>query len=256
MPIELNIHVASQSKIKSEAVRRAMQEIFPASTLNIQEHDVPSGVSSQPLGYEETAKGAANRLDATRKEIKEEKNIFIVSIENGVRYSEEEKKYYDFVHVMIEKDGVLRQVANDCCQVPNEWMDEIHRLQKNTTNFNTTWGKIAKEKGLAQLDNDPHKEECFGGVSRQEHIRIACIQALSRPAPLIQPKTMKNSARHQSVDLSDDGCSTRWPIFSTGDSSGIMKNYSGKVRFWGDVDPEDKVSRNEVRLNSYKGYSK
>lgn len=225
----LRVHVASQSVVKKAAVERAIQDALHPSGMKMLEHDAPSGISNQPLGYEETAKGAANRLDAIRKEVKEEKNTLLVSIENGIRYSEEENSYYDFVHVMLEKEGILYQATKDCCQVPKELIDQVH-LQKNMT-----WGEIAKKQGLVASGSDPHRELLFGGVSREDHIRQACMQALGHPVPrMICLKEMKNSARHQPIDLYNHGCSTEWHIdankmkqndfkvFSTGDAFSIL----------------------------------
>lgn len=225
----LTVHLASQSAVKKAAVEQAIQEVFHPSIMKMVEHDASSRVSNQPSGYEETAKGAANRLDAIRKEVKEEKNTLLVSVENGVRFSEEENSYYDFVHVILEKDGVLYQATKDCCQVPKELMDQVH-LQKNTT-----WGQVAKQQGLVASDQDPHKEILFGGVSREDHIRQACMQALGHPIPrMIHLKEMKHSTEHKPIDLYNHGCSTEWHIdekekkksdfkvFSTGDAFSMI----------------------------------
>ncbi len=221
----LIVHIASQSIVKKAAVERAVQDAFHPSVMKMVTHDASSDISKQPLGYEETAKGAANRLDAIRKEVKEEKNILLVSVENGVRYAEEEKSYYDFVHVMLEKDGIIYETTKDCCQVPKELIDQSH-LQKEMT-----WGQIAKKQGLVTSDSDPHQNMLFGGVSREEHIRQACMQALGHPIPrMIHLKEMKHSVQHQPIDLystqwnidKDKKKKTDFKVFSTGDAFSIL----------------------------------
>ncbi len=247
----LTVHVASKSAVKKAAIERSIQDIFDPCVMKMVEHAVSSGISDQPVGYEETAKGASNRLDAIRKEVKEEKNSILVSVENGIRYSEEESCFYDFVHVMLEKKGVIYQATKDCCQVPKELIDQV-RLQKNMT-----WGDIAKKQGLVQSNNDPHREILFGGVSREDHIHQACMQALGHPIPrMIHLKEIKNAV-HQPIDLYNHGCSTQWPIdeknkqnkfqvFSTGDAFSILSPkvdvQDMPVNIHVGIDPQQKFS--------------
>lgn len=224
----LTVHLASKSAVKNLAVERAIQDALHPSVLKMLEHDAPSYVSNQPLGYEETAKGAANRLAAMHKEVKE-KNALLISVENGIRYSEEEDTFYDFVHVMIEKDGTLSQAKKDCCQIPKELMTQVQQ-QKNTT-----WGEIAKKQGLVFSDKDPHQEILFGGISREDHIHQACMQALGQPIPpIIQLKPIKNCSQHQPIDLYNHGWSkqklfdekkekqNQFTVFATGDAFSIL----------------------------------
>ena len=57
----LNVAVGSCNPVKVEAVRRAFAAAFPDSEVTVSKHDVPSGVSDQPRGEEETRLGAQQR---------------------------------------------------------------------------------------------------------------------------------------------------------------------------------------------------
>ncbi|MDR3492768.1 MAG: DUF84 family protein [Gammaproteobacteria bacterium] len=170
----LTVHVASQSSLKKDGTKFAVQEIVDPLAIHLVGHNVASDVPNQPRGYEETTKGALNRFVAMQREIPNEKNSILVSIENGLRYAEDEDRYYDFVHVIIEKDGVTTTHTQDCCVVPNEIIQELDAEQ------NITWGEIATRKGYTRSANNPHKEVMFGGVSRETHIQLALNHALKK----------------------------------------------------------------------------
>ena len=64
MPDRLVVAVGSRNPVKVNSVRSAFQTAFPGTTIEISEHDVPSGVPDQPWGDEETRQGALNRAMA------------------------------------------------------------------------------------------------------------------------------------------------------------------------------------------------
>ena len=60
------IIVASRNPIKVQAALQGFEEMFPAETFTTEGISVPSGVSDQPLGDDETYQGALNRVTAAR----------------------------------------------------------------------------------------------------------------------------------------------------------------------------------------------
>ena len=60
-PATLRIAVGSKNPVKVAAVRQAFFRAFPDRPLVCVGHDVPSGVSDQPWGHDETWKGATQR---------------------------------------------------------------------------------------------------------------------------------------------------------------------------------------------------
>lgn len=58
------IIVASRNPVKIQAARQGFEEMFPGETFTTEGISVPSGVSAQPLGDDETYQGALNRVTA------------------------------------------------------------------------------------------------------------------------------------------------------------------------------------------------
>jgi hypothetical protein len=56
--------VASTNPVKVGAVQKALVACFPDRAVEVEGRDVPSGVADQPMGDEETRRGAMNRLPA------------------------------------------------------------------------------------------------------------------------------------------------------------------------------------------------
>ena len=63
------IIVASKNPTKIEAALKGFQEMFPNETFEIEGVSVPSKVSDQPIGNEETFTGAMNRAKGAQQKI-------------------------------------------------------------------------------------------------------------------------------------------------------------------------------------------
>lgn len=251
----LSVHLASTSPVKKEATQSICQELFDPLTIDLIAHEGISGVSKQPSGYEETRLGAMNRLEAIT--VPDAGSAIAVSIENGLRYSEDDRCYYDFVHVIVKNGDKIFHLTQDCCKVPEDIINQMD--QKNQE----TWGETAKRLELARLANDPHQEALFGGVSRIEYLSRALSKALSAmKSDLMKDnhvqmdnvsawvtlkdatsqskfskrniffKTAEQAPSTRSIDLYNHGCPQQWnqekaaknefKIFSTGDAFSIL----------------------------------
>ncbi|MCB0637155.1 MAG: inosine/xanthosine triphosphatase [Lewinella sp.] len=62
----IQVVVASTNPTKMTAVSHGFQEMFPGEVIDVSGVSVPSGVPDQPIGDEETYRGAYNRLQAAR----------------------------------------------------------------------------------------------------------------------------------------------------------------------------------------------
>lgn len=99
----MRIYVASENPTKVNGTREALRLACPQETvLDIVPVRVASGVPDQPVGFEETAKGAAHRLqvllaDATRRT---DGNAFI-SVEAGVEELHGRLWLFQFAHVLF-----------------------------------------------------------------------------------------------------------------------------------------------------------
>lgn len=80
--LTFTVAVASTSPLKIEAARRAIAELFPGYQITMIPWNAPSGVSVDPRGWDETIRGAENRMKALLQSGIEAD--FYVSIENGV----------------------------------------------------------------------------------------------------------------------------------------------------------------------------
>ena len=63
-PAPLRVAVGSKNPVKLAAVRQAFFRAFPDRPLVCVGHDVPSGVSDQPWGHDETEMGARQRASS------------------------------------------------------------------------------------------------------------------------------------------------------------------------------------------------
>lgn len=281
----IKIHLTSQSPVKEAAVQSAFHSMPSSLTTNIITHDSPSGVNSQPAGYDETIKGATNRLKALENSGVDIGSDILVSMENGIRYSEEEKVYYDFAHVMIKKGDHLYTHTQDCCKIPSEI---ISAIRKENQTFIETWGEAAHRLGMAAQSNDPHRE--LSEMSRVEHLTQALSKALEklkadvthhdqaedkhftlkRSTELNNKKAKKyakygilfsstaNTASGASIDFYNQGCPiTEWKI-----DPEIVKHNSFKVFSTGDafsiIAPHVAVNGNDVNIHvglEHKNYS-
>lgn len=61
-----NVLVASKNPVKVNAVKRGFALLFPSVQFNFDSYGAPSGVPDQPMGEEETLRGALNRLEHVR----------------------------------------------------------------------------------------------------------------------------------------------------------------------------------------------
>lgn len=62
-----HIIVASRNPVKVEAALTGFQRMFPEQSFTAEGVSVPSGVSDQPMGDDETYQGAYNRVQAARQ---------------------------------------------------------------------------------------------------------------------------------------------------------------------------------------------
>lgn len=81
------IIVASQNPVKTQAVLRGFQRMFPEQEFTVQTVSVPSGVSRQPCTDAETLQGAANRAEAASRQLPQAD--FWAGVEGGVEETPE-----------------------------------------------------------------------------------------------------------------------------------------------------------------------
>ncbi|MEM1327735.1 MAG: inosine/xanthosine triphosphatase [Bacteroidota bacterium] len=93
------ILVASGNPAKIEAAQRGFQQLFTNETLVIEGQATPSGVSDQPMGDEETYRGAYNRAKRL-KEVRPDADYWI-GIEGGnIRHTATEMEVMAWIVVL------------------------------------------------------------------------------------------------------------------------------------------------------------
>jgi len=78
----MNVIISSQNPVKIQAVKEAVQQLFPDENHRFEGISVSSGVSEQPMTDKETLLGAKNRASGARK-IHPEGDLW-VGIEGGI----------------------------------------------------------------------------------------------------------------------------------------------------------------------------
>ena len=100
----MKIIIASKNPVKIQAVHDGFAEMFPDWTLETEGVSVPSEVSDQPMGDEETFTGALNRAKNAQKA--KPNADFWIGVEGGnIRHGENEMEVMAWI-VVISKDKI------------------------------------------------------------------------------------------------------------------------------------------------------
>ncbi|WP_020536734.1 inosine/xanthosine triphosphatase [Lewinella cohaerens] len=92
------IIVASKNPVKVDSALAGFQEMFPDQSFTAEGISVPSGVSDQPLGDEETYQGAWNRVQAAKAALSDAD--FWIGIEGGNIIKDKEMEVMAWVVVL------------------------------------------------------------------------------------------------------------------------------------------------------------
>lgn len=139
---DYNVFVASGNRDKLKAAFSAFRRFGVTDEfLTVSGLTVSSDVSDQPLGTEETQKGALNRINALEKALseKDEKwkenkgNVFLVSMENGI--IEQDGKFYDTPCVIVRNCGSSKESTTwgDKIEVPAEFVKTVKDQEQKIT---------------------------------------------------------------------------------------------------------------------------
>jgi inosine/xanthosine triphosphatase len=102
--------IASKNPVKLISTKQAFEMVFGEDIFEYVPVDVPSGVSEQPVGTEETFTGASNRAHNARKVIKDA--LFWVGIEGGVRKLSNGMEAFAWVYITTEEMEGKAQTAS------------------------------------------------------------------------------------------------------------------------------------------------
>jgi inosine/xanthosine triphosphatase len=105
-----SIVVASKNPIKTQAILRGFETVFPDPVFEILSVDVPSEVKEQPVGDDETRAGAENRVKNARLVVPQAE--YWTAIEGGVE--EQGNLMYAFAWIVImdaKRTGLSRSAS-------------------------------------------------------------------------------------------------------------------------------------------------
>lgn len=141
--LKYKVFVSSENRDKSKAAHFALVK-FGVNTTDFSIHGkaVSSGIPEQPLGKEQTEKGARNRLNSILEELKKSdefnlgnanERVLIFSFENGV--IEEDGIYYDAPCVCILDVKTKSEACawGEKIAVPNEFMEIVKKEEQKIT---------------------------------------------------------------------------------------------------------------------------
>lgn len=169
------IKLGSQSELKIQATRLAFaaeaSRMPGQPQIEIFAIKAASEVNEQPFGYEETLRGARNRLANTKKDPSAAAATFVVTIENGIlQFSDPnttKPSYIDMPFVIVENLLTGKQYFTTGCGMPlsSDLVEEAQR--RGFDKFHV--GMLIYEKYGDQCNkNDPHSFLTAGRLSRVE----------------------------------------------------------------------------------------
>jgi len=112
----MKVAVGSRNPVKVRAVRRALSRFFNAEVFGV---EVSSGVSPQPMGFEETFRGALNRAKSAYTQAD-----WGVGIEAGLIYIEPPGNYFD-IQICVIYDGSISTGLGPGFVYPPKVIEEV-----------------------------------------------------------------------------------------------------------------------------------
>lgn len=163
----MNYILGSTSLVKVSAVRAALSETRPAAVLH--QVSVPSLVATQPVGAEETLRGARNRARQAQALLP---GASAIGIENGIRLVNDRWEDWAIV-VLISPEGKECVAESASIPFPSEAV-EVARLRGFDQ---TTVGAVLHEQYGAD-EHDPHTFLTKGVYTRADLLRETLIHLL------------------------------------------------------------------------------
>jgi len=142
----VRVTVGSTNPVKINSVKKAFEKIF--RDVEVQGIKVKSGVSNQPIGFDETLNGAENRARACMREGVD----FSVGLEGGI--AKEKGKWFSFgVCYIIRRDNKKGIGVTSWFQLPKKVIEKIQKDKKEL-------GEVMDE-----LENDTNTKQKGGAIS-------------------------------------------------------------------------------------------
>ena len=169
----MKIILASGSKLKEAAVIQACRDLGLNASI-VAKVGVSSGQNEQPMGLEETFRGALARAQGAKAVYLDPNNSVYIGIENGL-LSADKECFIDFAVVVVLSGDRRIITISGGLEFPFELVKEASRRGFKET----TVGSVIAEK-LGGDKADPHWTLTKEGVSRKDTLTQAIALALSQ----------------------------------------------------------------------------
>lgn len=178
--------VASTNAHKIAAVKEAASAVFPGQELHVRGMKAASEINEQPVGHEETLRGAMNRLRNLREIVAETRCDLYVSLENGIFPVKvgDQDTWFDLGWVVIE-DAAGNQSLSHSTGI-EFGKDEVQEAQRRGFDKTTAGSIIAERTGADP--SDPHSHLTSGHVSRPDMLGQALRAAFGQHLQKSQKK--------------------------------------------------------------------
>jgi inosine/xanthosine triphosphatase len=162
----MRIAIGSTNPVKCSAVRAVLSPLYPAAEFVT--IDVPSGVSDQPWGDQETRTGARNRAQAA---LDRTGSALAVGLEGGVLDSEFGLMTAAWC-VILDRDGQIGVGGNSCALLPTAVVEDV---------------RLGHELGaamdrLVRQHNTKHKNGAIGILTNNLETRQSAYETIIRLA--------------------------------------------------------------------------
>lgn len=174
----MDIFVASTSAHKLAAVREASTEVFPHDELRVKGMKAASEINEQPVGHEETVRGALNRLKNLKQVIGSTRYNMLISMENGIFPVKigDRQAWFDLGWVVVEDANGNQCFAHSTgIEFEAQFVEQAERKGFQTT----TVGSIIAERTGAD-GTDPHAYLTAGKVGRSDMLQQTLKTALGQ----------------------------------------------------------------------------
>jgi non-canonical (house-cleaning) NTP pyrophosphatase len=210
-PVIINIVLGTGSALKIQAIKNAFAsakeklavELVDGSPIKFKffTTNAKSGINEQPIGWEETIKGANNRASNALTLVKSDlKPRAVVAIENGVvdLPANGEHYYMDIGWVVLNDLKTNKQYVSSSTSlsVPAEVVEAAKEKSFKTT----TIGDILHERDASISTKDPHSTLLGGVMTRIPLMQQAVLSCLGQWIFALQSskKVVDQMADHKS----------------------------------------------------------
>lgn len=155
------VFVASNSRIKKDSVSLGLRSIGYKSY--VRGFNIGSGISNQPIGFDEMMKGASNRIEKLQRKVKE--YSYLVSIESGMIPFKKSERYIDLgLCIMQDKKGRREICLSQGIEIPSKtakkviaekkelgpYLQKLSGMKEKDAAFYFSSGKLTRQKLLEQ----------------------------------------------------------------------------------------------------------